>query len=89
MNDFTFSQFIFAIGTILMIRRIIKSRSIIEGYDPAGAFITLIAMSYVLKGFIGWGDWIGLVAGSIQWVFWFLAFSFSLRNWLKNRGKKK
>ena len=88
MNDFTFSQFIFAIGTLLLTYKIVRNRGSINDFDPSGSFFTLLAMTFVLKAFLSYGDWIGFIAGTMQWIFWLLALSFSLRNWIRNRGKK-
>jgi hypothetical protein len=84
MDGFTISQFIFAVGTILLIRKIFKKREILNGYDIAGSFITLIAMSVVLGQFVLNGDIAGTVAGSMQWFFWLFAVVFSLRNRKQN-----
>ena len=69
MNWITYSQFIFAIGTILLIRKIVMKREILEGFDLLGSLITWIAMAFVLYQFYEWGDWIGLVTGFMQWGF--------------------
>ena len=76
MNWITFSQFIFAIGTILLIRKVFIKREILEGFDLLGAIITWVAMSFVLYQFYEWSDWIGLVAGFMQWGFWLFVIIF-------------
>jgi len=70
MNWITFSQFIFAIGTILLIRKVIINREILNGYDFVGSFLTWLAMTLVLIQFYEWEDWLGLGAGLMQWAFW-------------------
>ena len=89
MNWITFSQFIFAIGTILLIRKVIKKRDILNGFDLLGAIITWIAMTFVLVQFVEWSDWIGLVAGIMQWAFWLAVIIFVGREKLRERKKRK
>jgi len=85
MNWITFSQFIFAIGTILLIRKVFMKREILEGFDLLGAIITWIAMSFVLLWFFENNDWIGLVAGFMQWGFWLFVIIFVTRVKLRER----
>ena len=83
MNWITFAQFIFAIGTILLIRAVWKNRNILKGYDLIGSFLTWLAMSFVLIQFIEWKDMIGLGAGLMQWAFWLFVIIFVGKEKLK------
>jgi len=89
LNWITFSQFIFAVGTILLIRKVFIKREILEGFDLIGALITGIAMSFVLYQFYEWSDWIGLVAGFMQWGFWLFVIIFVARAKLRQRKRDK
>lgn len=89
MNWITFSQFIFAIGTILLIRKIFIRRKILEGFDLLGAIITWIAMGFVLYQFYEWSDWIGLIAGFMQWAFWLFVIIFVTREKLRDRKRRR
>jgi len=76
MNWITLSQFIFGAGTILLIRKIIIKREILNGYDLIGSFLTWVAMTFVLIQFYEWNDWFGLCAGLVQWIFWLFVIFF-------------
>jgi len=87
MNWITFSQFIFAVGTILLIRKVIIKRDTLDAFDLVGAIITWIGMSFVLYQFYEWSDLIGLVAGFMQWGFWLFVIIFGIRGKLRERKR--
>ena len=89
MNWITYSQFIFAIGTILLIREVLKNKNILRGFSLSGSFLTWLAMGFVLYQFYLWSDWIGLIAGFMQWGFWLFVIIFVAREKLRDRKKRR
>jgi len=84
----TIAQFIFAIGTFLLIKELIRNRNILKGYSLFGSFLTWLAMTFVLVQFWEFSDWIGLVFGFVQWLFWLFVTIFVLRQKIKERKEK-
>lgn len=85
----TIAEFVFAVGTILMIRKIVKDRNALGGYDLIGSFLTLIAMTFVQTYLWQSENFLGFGLGMTQWIFWFLASSFvgkkTFTNWWQQR----
>lgn len=81
--SFLIGNIICSVGTILLIRKIIKNRSILHGYDFFGSLLTFTALIFLTHGFFDIGDFLSVFFASITLAFWFLATIFSLRMRLK------
>lgn len=71
-----------------------KNRSALYNFDFTGSFLTWLAMTFVVKQFLSWGDWIGFAAGMMQWAFWLFVIlfkikSFNFSEWKRERWHKK
>jgi len=89
MNGITIAQFIFGLGTILLIHEIWKNKNVLKGYNLLGSFLTWLAMTVVIIQFAIWEDWIGTIAGLVQWIFWLFVVIFVTKIKLFDRKQKK
>jgi len=89
MNWITFSAYIFAIGTILLIKAVWKNRNILKGFDLIGSFLTWLGMTFVLFQYIEWDDWLATCLTLITWLFWLLVTVFVAREKLRERKRNK
>ncbi|MCW4035121.1 MAG: hypothetical protein NWF03_07130 [Candidatus Bathyarchaeota archaeon] len=80
-----FANVVNLIAVLLLMRAVIKNRNILKGYSVTGTFLTFAAILGFEIGFYLMENYISLVLGLVNLVFWFMAFVFSLRNKLRER----
>ena len=80
-----FASVVNLIAVLLLMRAVIKDRNKLKGYSVTGAFLTFIAIFGFEMGFYFMGNYFGFGLGIINLVFWFIAFVFSFRNFIRNR----
>ena len=73
------------IAVLLLMRAVIKDRNKLKGYSVSGAFLTFIAILGFEVGFYLMGNYFSFGLGLVNLVFWFMAFIFTLRNYIHNR----
>ena len=73
------------IGTILMIKDVIKNRNILKGYSIVGSFLTFIACSLFFVSFLRLNLIISYVSSFVTVSFWFFVFIYSLKIWMKKK----
>jgi len=83
MITFLIGNIICAIGTVLMIRKIIKNRDILKGYDFLGSILTFLAVTCFTYGFYELHDILSVLFALVTLSFWLLASIFTLKMWLK------
>ena len=90
MNDvdmvMNFANIINLIAVLLLMRAIIKDRNKLKGYSVSGTFLTFIAIFGFEIGFYLMENFFSFGLGLINLAFWFMAFIFSLRNYLITRN---
>lgn len=80
-----FANFVNLIAVLLLMRAIIKNRNILKGYSVSGTLLTFIAILVYEIGFYLMENYISFGLALINLAFWFLAFVFSLRNFIRER----
>ena len=80
-----FANVVNLIAVLLLMRVIIKNRNILKGYSVSGTFLTFIAILGFEIGFYLMENYISFGLGIINLAFWFLAFVFSLRNFMREQ----
>jgi hypothetical protein len=91
---FNISNVAFLTGTSLLIRAVIKNRSILKGYDWLGALLTFFAMLCVQGAYIVFienglsGYWISFVFSLPTVSYWFLVTVYTIRNKFAGRRLK-
>jgi energy-converting hydrogenase Eha subunit A len=73
------------IAVLLLMRAIIKDRKKLKGYSVSGTFLTFIAILGFEIGFYLMGNYISFVLGTVNLVFWFMAFVFNFTNFIQKR----
>lgn len=71
------------LGTLLLIKDVLKNRNMLKGYSIIGSFLTFIAISLFQVGFFMVGVWTWTI-GTVTALYWLLAFLFSFKT--KFRG---
>ena len=89
MNDvdmaMNFANVINLIAVVLLMRAIIKDRKKLRGYSVSGTFLTFIAILGYEIGFCLMGNYISFGLGTVNLVFWFMAFVFNFSNFIQKR----
>ncbi len=80
-----FANFVNLIAVLLLMRTVIKDRDVLKGFSVSGTFLTFVAILGFDVGFFLMGNYVGLAMGLVSLTFWFMAFAFSLRNFLRLR----
>jgi len=80
MSVFLIGNIICAIGTLLMIRKIIKNRNILKGYDFIGSLLTFLAVTFFTYGFYQLYDILSVLFAFVTLCFWGLATVFTFAN---------
>lgn len=83
------ANFINLIAVLLLMRAVIKNRDVLKGYSVSGSFLTFIAILGFEIGFYLMRNFISLLLGLVNLSFWFMAFVFSFRNFIRERKKPK
>ena len=65
-------------GTLLLIKDVLKNRKALKGYSIIGSLLTFIAISLFQVGFFMMGVWTWTI-GTITAFYWLIAFLFSFR----------
>lgn len=75
---FLFANIICSIGTILLIRAVIKDRKILTNYSLSGAFLTLSAVFLFDVGFGMMKQWLSALIGLITVAYWAFVVGFKV-----------
>jgi len=79
----------FFIGTILLIKAILKNRKILNGYDPIGSFLTLLALCIFQVCYLMMGNFVSFSLALVTVSYWVLAVVYSVKLRLNGKKKKK
>jgi len=66
------------LGTLLLIKDVLKNRNALKGYSILGSLLTFIAISLFQVGFFMMGVWTWTI-GTVTAFYWLIAFIFSFR----------
>ena len=80
-----FANVVNLIAVLLLMRAIIKDRNKLKGFSVSGSFLTFTAILGFVIGFYLMGNYFSFGLGLVNLVFWFMAFIFTLRNFIHNR----
>jgi len=78
------ANFLYLLGTIFMIKRLLKNRNSLNDFDFHGSTINFIGMVVTAYAFIEIKSYIAVVISIPTMLFWAMAAVFSF----KNRGNK-
>jgi hypothetical protein len=77
------------IALLLMLRAVIKNRTVLRGYSIAGSFLTFVSIVGFEVAYYLIGNVIGFALGWVTVAFWFTAFLYSFRQRLKGTPQEK
>ncbi len=77
-QSFLIGNLICMIGTLLLIRTVIKNKKVLHGYDLLGAILTFIALLFLLNGFISSQQYASVGFSLVTVAYWgfIVAFKF-------------
>jgi hypothetical protein len=75
------------IAVLLLMRAVIKDRNVLKGYSMSGTFLVLIAVFGFEIAFYLMGNYMSFGLGIVNLAFWFMAFVFNSRNFLRERAR--
>jgi len=77
------------VGTVLLIYAIFKNRNVLKGFQPIGSLLTFIAMSFFEFNYYQMCMWKSFLFSLPTVALWFVTSFYSIRNWFRNRKKKR
>lgn len=77
------------VALLLMLRAVIKNRTVLRGYSIIGSFLTFVSIAGFEVAYYFLGNVIGFALGWATVAFWFTAFIYSLKQKLKGTPKQK
>jgi hypothetical protein len=81
--SFLIGNIIMFIGTTLLIRTVVRNKSMLNGYNLAGSALTFIALLFLLTGFILSNQLLSVEFSIITVLYWMFIVVYKL----KYRGK--
>lgn len=76
------------LGTLLLIKAVLKNRKILKGYDVVGSLLTFGGMLSFDIFYVTIPNWFSLGIAMVTTAYWLLVIVYSIKNKLKNRTKK-
>lgn len=77
---FSLANLCYLIGTLLLIRRVIKNRNSLKDFDPKGSTINFIGMTINVLALAGLGMYTTVIISSPTMAFWALVAIYSFKN---------
>jgi hypothetical protein len=68
------------IGTLLLIRVVIKDRNVLRGYDPIGSFLSFLGMAFFDAFYVEINNQFSLWIALVTTAYWFLVSICTIRN---------
>jgi len=81
----TVGNIICLVGTLLLIRTVIKDRAILNGYSQLGSFLTFLSICTFQYGFYLMDNIIGVLFGLPTIFYWLTAFVYSMKKKVKKQ----
>lgn len=77
---FNLANFCYLIGTLLLIRRVIKNRNSLKDFDSKGSTVNFIGMTINVLALAGLGMYTTIIISTPTMVFWAIAAIYSFKN---------
>lgn len=77
---FNLANFCYLIGTLLLIRRVIKNRNSLKDFDSKGSTVNFIGMTINVLALAGLGMYTTIIISTPTMAFWAIAAIYSFRN---------
>ena len=77
---FNLANFCYLIGTLLLIRRVVKNRNTLKDFDPYGSSTNFIGMMINAFALAGLGMYTTIIISFPTMAFWAIAAIYSFKN---------
>jgi len=77
---FSIANLLYLVGTIFLIKRVIKNRDSLKDFDQYGSLINFIGMVINIMALIGLGYYITVMISIPTMLFWMLVSIYSFKN---------
>lgn len=77
---FNLANFCYLIGTLLLIRRVIKNRNALKDFDPYGSSTNFIGMTINCLALVGLGMYTTIIISTPTMAFWAMVAIYSFKN---------
>jgi hypothetical protein len=77
--SFLIGNIIMLVGTLLLIRTVIKNKQLLHGYDILGSFLTFIALICFNVGYIASNQYASLCFAFITVLYWLFVVIFKIK----------
>lgn len=77
---FSMANIMYMVGTIFLIRRVIKNRNALKDFDSFGSLINFIGMLINIFALIGLTYYITVIISTPTMIFWLVVSIYSFRN---------
>jgi hypothetical protein len=77
---FNLANICYLIGTILLIRRVIKNRNALKDFDSYGSILNFIGMTINCIALAGLGMYVTIIISSPTMIFWAIAAIYSFKS---------
>lgn len=85
----SFASVVNFIALLLMLRAVLKNRTVLRGYSIIGSFLTFTSIVGFEVAYYLLGNLIGFALGWATVAFWFIAFLYSLKQRLQGTKEQK
>lgn len=82
---FDLANIILLVGTILLIKDVVKNRNVLRGYSLLGSSLTFTGVLLFETGFFLLGFYVSMLLGLVTLLYWFLVVLYLLLNRFKAR----
>ena len=84
-----FASVINFVALLLMLRAVVKNRTVLRGYSITGSFLTFVSIVGFEIAYYLLGNVFGFALGWATVAFWFITFIYSLKQRLKGSPVQK
>jgi len=73
-TPYIIANIFFGLGSILLIKDVIKDRSILRGYSWIGSLLTALGLVSIMWAYYESKFWTSMLIGGTQTIYWILVF---------------
>lgn len=77
--SFLIGNLIMVVGTLLLIRTVIKNTKMLHGYDLVGSVLTFVALLFLLNGFFESSQYLSVIFSLVTVAYWGFVVIFKIK----------
>ena len=78
--SFLVGNVIMTVGTLLLIRSVLKNKNALFGYDLLGSVLTFVALLFLLNGFVASSQYASVIFSLVTVAYWGFVVLFKAKN---------